>query len=132
VIADCEGLVRVDRSQLHQALTNLVGNALEHGGSVVRLDARLRGSRMELVVGDRGTGFAPEMLERGMERFVRDRASTGAGLGLAIVAAIAEANGGTAGVRNLEEGAEAWIAVPVSPARPAAAEPTSLPAPLRG
>src|SRR4051794_28588475 len=132
VIADCEGLVRVDRSQLHQALTNLVGNALEHGGSVVRLDARPRGSRMELVVGDRGTGFAPEMLERGMERFVRDRGSTGAGLGLAIVAAIAEANGGTTGVRNLEEGAEAWIAVPVSPARPAAAEPTSLPAPLRG
>ena len=42
-IGDREGAVRVDRSQLHQALTNLVGNALEHGESVVRLDARSQG-----------------------------------------------------------------------------------------
>ena len=97
-IAGREGIVRVDRSQLHQALTNLVGNALEHGGSVVRLDARSQGDRIELVVADEGEGFAPEMLEHGMERFVRDRGSTGAGLGLAIVATIAAANGGVAGL----------------------------------
>lgn len=120
-----EGVVRVDRDQLHQALTNLVANALEHGGSVVRLDARPLGDRVELVVKDQGQGLAPDLLEHGMERFVRDRASTGAGLGLAIVATIAEANGGTAGLRNVEGGAEAWIAVPVSPAQPAAAEQTS-------
>ncbi len=129
-IAGREGIVRVDRSQLHQALTNLVGNALEHGGSVVRLDARSQGDRIELVVADEGEGFAPEMLEHGMERFVRDRGSTGAGLGLAIVATIAAANGGVAGLRNVEGGAEAWIAVPVSAARPAAPEPTSHPAPI--
>ena len=121
-----EGVVRADRSQLQQALTNLVANAMEHGGSVVRLDARPGDGLVELVVGDQGEGFDAEMLEHGMERFVRDRASTGAGLGLAIVATIAEANGGAAGVRNVEGGgAEAWIAVPVSPARPLAPEPTS-------
>jgi signal transduction histidine kinase len=125
-----EGVVHVDRSQLHQALTNLVGNALEHGSPIVRLDARSQGDRMELVVADEGEGFPPEMLEHGMERFVRDRRSTGAGLGLAIVAAIAAANGGEAGLRNVAGGAEAWIAVPVSAARPAAPGPTSRPAPL--
>ena len=129
-IAGREGVVRVDRNQLHQALTNLLGNALEHGGPVVRLDVRSHADRVELVVADEGEGFAPEMLEHGMERFVRDRGSTGAGLGLAIVATIAAANGGQAGLRNVEGGAEAWIAVPVSAARPAVPGPTSLPAPL--
>ena len=129
-IGDREGVVRADRSQLHQALTNLVGNALEHGESVVRLDARAQGRRVELVVADQGDGFAPEMLEYAMERFVRDRASTGAGLGLAIVVTIAAANDGAAGVRNVEGGAEAWIAVPVSAARRAAAPPTARPAPI--
>jgi two-component system OmpR family sensor kinase len=129
-IAGLEGVVRVDRSQLHQALTNLVGNALQHGGRVVRLDARSQDGQLELVVGDQGDGFAAEMLEHGMERFVRDRASSGAGLGLAIIATIAAANGGVAGVRNVEGGAEAWITVPVSAARTGAAPPTARPAPL--
>ncbi len=108
------GAVRVDRGQLLQALTNLVANAFEHGGSTVRLDARPGDGRVALVVGDGGDGFTPEMLEHGMERFVRDRATGGAGLGLAIVAAIAAANGGAAGVRNVDDGAEAWIAVPAA------------------
>jgi two-component system OmpR family sensor kinase len=129
-IGDREGVVRADRSQLHQALTNLVGNALEHGEPVVRLEARSQGRRVELVVADQGKGFAPEMVKHAMDRFVRDRASTGAGLGLAIVATIAAANGGAAGVRNVEGGAEAWIAVPVSAARTGAAPPTARPASL--
>jgi signal transduction histidine kinase len=125
-----QGVVRADRSQLQQALTNLVGNALDHGGSVVRLDTRPRDGWVELVVADQGGGFAPEMLAHAMERFARDRASTGAGLGLSIVATIAEANGGAAGVRNVDGGAEAWIAVPVSPARPTGPEQTSHQAPI--
>ena len=134
VTEDCPGAVRVDRPQLQQALTNLVANALEHGGGTVRLEGIERSGRVELTVSDQGPGFAPELLEHSTERFVRGPASGGAGLGLAIVAEIARAHGGSAGVRNLEPGAQAWITVaPRSPmassgaARPAAAPAVSSP-----
>lgn len=81
---------------------------------------------------DEGAGLSPEMLAHGAERFVRSRASGGAGLGLAIVAEIARSHGGRTGVRNLDPGAEAWISVPrvvagaqVSDAAPPAAAPLS-------
>ena len=135
VTEDRPGAVRVDRPQLQQALTNLVANALEHGGGTVRLAVRQRPGLVELTVSDEGPGFAPEMLEHGAERFVRGPASGGAGLGLAIVAEIARAHGGSAGVRNLEPGAQAWISVDatvidgvIGGARPTAAPPSSRPA----
>jgi len=66
-----------------------------------------------VVVADEGSGFGETLLARGMERFVTGPASAGAGLGLAIVSAVAEANGGTAGLRDpATGGAEAWIRLP--------------------
>jgi signal transduction histidine kinase len=111
-VADTGLAVLADGSQLRQALTNLVDNALAHGGGVVRLEARERGGLVELVVADEGGGFGEELLAHGMDRFRRGPTSTGAGLGLAIVAAVAEANGGSAGLRDVEGGAEAWLTVP--------------------
>jgi two-component system, OmpR family, sensor kinase len=112
VVVPGDGAVRGDRGRLTQALTNLVGNALEHGGRDVRLEARPYGDHVRLVVSDGGDGFAPDMLERGSERFVRGPASSGSGLGLAIVATIARAHDCESGVTNLDDGAEAWISVP--------------------
>jgi signal transduction histidine kinase len=113
--------VQADRLQVEQAVTNLVGNALAHGGGAVRLDAVADDGLVELVVADEGPGFGPDLLARGMDRFVRGQASQGAGLGLAIVAAVAEANGGSAGVRDVSGGAEAWLRLPR--AQVAAAQP---------
>jgi len=104
--------VLADPRHLRQALTNLVDNALEHGAGVVRLTARPDGDRLALVVADQGAGVANDLLPRATERFVRSRGSTGAGLGLAIVAAVADAHHGSAGVGNVPGGAEAWISVP--------------------
>jgi two-component system OmpR family sensor kinase len=106
--------VRADRRQVEQALTNLVGNAFAHGGGVVRLDAVSVDGFVELVVADDGPGFGPDLLTRAMGRFVRGQASQGAGLGLAIVAAVADANDGTAGVRDVAGGAEAWLRLPAA------------------
>jgi signal transduction histidine kinase len=129
-VAPGHGAVRGDRGRLTQALTNLVGNALEHGGGDVRLEARPDGDRVRLVVSDGGDGFAPEMLERGSERFVRGPASSGSGLGLAIVAAVARAHDCESGVANLGGGAEAWISVPVArPRADAAIGPDPVAAP---
>jgi two-component system, OmpR family, sensor kinase len=105
-------VVRADRRLLQQALTNLVANALEHGRGTVCVEAREAGADVQLVVSDRGDGLDPDLQDRAQDRFVRGPASSGAGLGLSIVAAIAEAHGGTSGVRRAEGATEGWLSVP--------------------
>jgi two-component system, OmpR family, sensor kinase len=108
-----EGLqLRGDDLRLGQALGNLVDNALRHGGGEIRLRARAAGDAVLLEVSDDGPGFAPQLTGRAFERFARgDEARTrgGAGLGLAIVRAIAEAHGGSA---ELAGGATVRIRLP--------------------
>jgi signal transduction histidine kinase len=113
-IEDADGLVvEADRLRAEQALTNLVENALRYGEGEVRLWARAREGAVELHVGDAGPGFPPDFLPHAFERFRRAdpaRAEGGAGLGLAIVDAIARAHSGRAGARNLTDGgADVWI-----------------------
>ncbi|TML06485.1 MAG: HAMP domain-containing protein [Actinobacteria bacterium] len=100
-------VVPADRDRLEQALTNMVTNALNHGNGPVLLTARERNGHVEMHVLDEGPGFAPEFLPRVFERFSRAdpaRSRGGAGLGLSIVRAIAEAHGGTAEAANRAEG----------------------------
>jgi signal transduction histidine kinase len=121
VVASDGGVVRGDPGRLTQALTNLVGNALEHGSGDVALEARQCDGHVELVVRDRGGGFTPELLERGTERFVRGPTSSGSGLGLAIVSAIAQAHEGSVGLHNLDGGVEVRVSIPAAAAGRAAA-----------
>jgi signal transduction histidine kinase len=104
--------VEADALRLGQALSNVVDNALRHGAGDVVLRARAARTAVELEVTDAGPGFPPELGERAFERFARgDAARTrdGAGLGLAIVRAIAEAHGGTA---EIVAGSTVRISVP--------------------
>jgi two-component system, OmpR family, sensor kinase len=96
-----------DRARLEQALGNLVDNAFRYGEGAVRLDARTEDGLLVLAVEDQGEGFPPEFLPHAFERFSRSdvaRAGGGAGLGLAIVDAIARAHGGNASATNRAEG----------------------------
>jgi heavy metal sensor kinase len=116
-VADDEGaVVRGDRVRLEQALGNLVDNALRHGAGDVLLSARLGGKGVELHVTDAGPGLAPDFIDHAFERFARAdgaRSRGGAGLGLAIVAAIASSHGGSARAANLADGgADVWIELP--------------------
>jgi two-component system OmpR family sensor kinase len=109
--------VRADRPRLERAVENLVENALTHGDGAVTLSAERRDGTVELHVIDQGDGFPPDFLGRAFERFSRAddaRGRGGAGLGLSIVAAIAEAAGGRAAARNTADGADAWIAIPAA------------------
>ena len=91
-----DAVILVDRAKLRGALLNLVDNAVKATapGEFIALDARCD-DRIVLAVSDGGRGIAPEDQPHLFERFVRsgDRSSRGAGLGLAIVRAVAEAHG---------------------------------------
>ena len=92
-----------DRLRLEQALGNLVDNALRYGTGTVRLEAERHDGEVELRVADEGEGFSPDLLSVAFERFTRRDEARGdgaAGLGLAIVDAIARAHGGTASATN--------------------------------
>ncbi len=98
------GQLRADPDRLAQALRNLGRNAIEHtapDSGLVRLEVtRLGSGSLRFAVIDDGPGIDEEERERVFERFHRtdpgrSRAAGGAGLGLAIVRAIAEAHGGT-------------------------------------
>jgi signal transduction histidine kinase len=108
-------VIRADRLRLEQALTNMVDNALRHGGGDVVVAAEVRNGTAEVHVRDDGRGFPRTFLPRAFERFSRPDGSdrNGSGLGLAIVETIARAHGGSAHVANRDGGgADVWISLP--------------------
>src|SRR5206468_12560181 len=114
--AEIEGAaqLRGDRLRLEQALANMVDNALRYGRGDVRLALTRSTGSVALHVTDEGPGFPATFLEHAFERFTRgDRGREGAGLGLAIVEAIAEAHGGEAHASNRPTGgADVWLELP--------------------
>lgn len=133
-VSASSGLVAlIDRRRLEQALANLVENALRHGSGTVRLQAVERPNAVVLHVTDEGQGFPPQFLERAFERFSRaDGSRAGAGLGLAIVAAIAHAHGGTAAASNpAAGGADVVLELPMPDGGAAGSANPSRPDPNR-
>lgn len=104
--------VRAPEAELHEALANLVHNAIRNtpeGGSVT-VSAFVEAGRAVAQVCDDGPGIAPERRERVFERFHTTAGDEGAGLGLAIARAFARRNGGDIVLRDGER--------PAGPARP--------------
>jgi two-component system OmpR family sensor kinase len=122
-------LVLGDEARLRQVITNLMSNALSHtpdGTPIdVRIlthgpDGRLPVPSVTIEVDDHGPGLSKEQAERVFERFyradqARGRKTGGAGLGLAIVAALVDAHDGAVGVDTAPgSGAMFWITLPLA------------------
>jgi two-component system phosphate regulon sensor histidine kinase PhoR len=99
--------IEADPTKLHDALRNLVENAVNYSpeGGRIELSARVDGNRVMLTVGDHGPGLPESDLGRVFERFYRvdksrSRDPGGTGLGLSIVRHLVELHGGRVQAAN--------------------------------
>lgn len=109
---------RADPDALHRVLLNLIDNAAKYSppGTPIALRAGYDGDGHAVVeVQDRGPGIAPEDRGRIFERFYRAErsrardSSSGAGLGLAICAALMARQGGAISVRETPGGGSTFV-----------------------
>jgi signal transduction histidine kinase len=90
---------------LRRALSNLLDNAVRHGGGG-ELCLAHEGSVWRIEVSDRGPGLAAELLEQVLRPYVQapEAARGGWGLGLAVAHQVAQAHGGTLSLHAREGG----------------------------
>ncbi|MFP5309563.1 MAG: sensor histidine kinase [Actinomycetes bacterium] len=121
VVAAPAVVVDLDEQRVTQSLLQFVANAVAHAGDgPIELGAHATDSGVVLSVADHGPGVPAEHRDRVFQRFARGEraAADGAGLGLAIVAAIAEAHGGVAEVVDTPGGGATFrLVLPATPRR---------------
>ncbi|MFI6642127.1 ATP-binding protein [Streptomyces sp. NPDC050504] len=101
-------MARLDPRRLDVILANLIGNALKHGGSPVRVSVRLVGDELVVAVRDHGPGIPADVLPHVFDRFYKASASRprseGSGLGLSIAMENAHIHGGDITADNSPDG----------------------------
>jgi signal transduction histidine kinase len=125
-----------NRELVSQAVANLVDNAIKYStasapapaagnqppvapapsSGAIAISLAQVGPNVEIAVGDRGPGVAPEDRERALQRFVRlekARSLPGAGLGLSLVAAVARMHGGAVRLEDNAPGLRVVLSIPV-------------------
>lgn len=113
--------IDADPALFHQAIYNLVENAIKYTSEGGQVFVRVRTLENILVfeIQDTGIGIAPEDMARLFEKFYRGKAReartrAGTGLGLAIVRSIAERHGGRVWVESEEgKGSTFYLQVPI-------------------
>jgi hypothetical protein len=118
--------VFADHGHVQRAIINLVSNAHKYGRPPVTVTARQHQGGVAIAVQDAGDGVPDDLVPRMFDKFVRgdgtSGAKPGAGLGLAIVAGLVKANGGTVAYEPTATGGRftCWWPVPGPPTpRPA-------------
>ncbi len=116
--------VHGDRDLIGQAVVNLLDNALKFSpaGGAVRLSATHDAAGVSVAVQDCGPGLSDADRARATQRFFRAEAARntpGAGLGLALVEAVAQLHGGQLALEDAEPGLRAVLILPARPVRAA-------------
>jgi len=108
-----------DSDQLAQVLANLLQNAVRYtpDGGCVTVSGELRPGSVLVSVANTGEPIPAADLARVFERFYRveksrDRATGGAGIGLAIVKQLVEAGGGRVGAESSAAETRFWFSLP--------------------
>ncbi|MBD0745418.1 ATP-binding protein [Streptomyces sp. CBMA152] len=106
-------MARLDPRRLDVILANLIGNALKHGGSPVRVSVRVEGEELVISVRDHGPGIPEDVLPHVFDRFYKASASRprseGSGLGLSIAMENAHIHGGDITAANSPEGGAVFV-----------------------
>lgn len=114
--------VPVDSRLIERVFASLMGNVAKHtpAATPLRVAARARGERVEVIVEDQGPGLPEGREDQVFQSFERGEGTPGrkgAGLGLAITRAIVEAHGGTIHAERGEgRGARFVVTLPVEEA----------------
>ncbi|MEC5409363.1 ATP-binding protein [Paraburkholderia sp. MPAMCS5] len=129
-LPEAPAFVDADPVRLVQIVQNLLNNAAKYtpAGGIVELHARREGNEAVISVRDSGIGIAAENLHSVFGLFSqlpsgRSRSQGGLGIGLALVRALAEGQGGTVSVssRGVNQGSEFTVRLPLSPVQEALA-----------
>jgi two-component system phosphate regulon sensor histidine kinase PhoR len=125
--SDGPATAAVDADALLLVLSNLIDNAVRHGGgTTVQVTTSPLDNGAEILVQDEGPGIAPRDRERVLQPFVRlpgaeVRHPTGSGIGLAVVAEIIDAMAGHLSIESAgAKGTRVRIALPAAAVGPAA------------
>ncbi len=107
-------IVNGSRTQLERAVSNLIDNAAKWSPATTPIDISVASGRVS--VADRGDGIdetdRPHVFDR-FYRATKDRSTPGSGLGLSIVAKVAEDHGGRVFVGDAENGAIVGFEIPI-------------------
>jgi len=112
-----EGVASLDQQRVTQAMVQLAQNAVQHTGpgAEIQVASTVSDDNLSFWVADRGPGIPPADADKIFGRFTRgstNGAAThrpGAGLGLAIVQAIAEAHNGTVSLHQTPGGGATFL-----------------------
>jgi two-component system sensor histidine kinase MtrB len=116
-------MATIDPRRLDVIMANLIGNALKHGGSPVRVSLRREGGadgEIVIAVSDNGPGIPEDVLPHVFDRFFKADASRarseGSGLGLSIAMENAHIHGGDITAANRPGGGAVFtLRMPVRP-----------------
>jgi signal transduction histidine kinase len=130
-----------DRKMVQQMLVNLIENASRHAGPAARITLLVRADSAQtaIIVSDNGPGIPPDKRDEVFQPFRRlnaERGSPGAGLGLALVKAVATRHHARIQLGDNQPGLRATVTFPPVPeplpwpGRPASATAASPTAPV--
>ena len=101
------GHIKGDPTMLREALTNLIDNALRHGGpdlTRIEVSAARQNDKVVISVSDNGAGLSAADITAARERFRPVSATSGSGLGVSIVEAVLQGHGGRLDIKPGKSG----------------------------
>lgn len=121
IVTQITGTCRLagQRELLARAVGNLIDNALKYGAGTITITHAVADDRLTITVADEGRGIAPEDRAAALSKFMRldvARTSSGAGLGLSLVSAVAHLHGGDMSLSDAAPGLLVCLHFPCSSA----------------